>query len=184
MCNYRTVTTCSCNYSLVGKIVGMVSTVPRMDALESRAWLALVATAELLPAALDAQLRADAGITHFEFMVLSGLKQATHNTLRMSEIAAMVNATLPRLSKVIGKLAVRGLVERAGNPADARVIDVRLTSQGRKVLVRALPAHLNQVRDLVIDRLDREQLAELASILEPLVQRLDPGSRMLRVAPH
>jgi DNA-binding MarR family transcriptional regulator len=155
-----------------------------MDALESRAWLALVATCELLPAALDAQLRAGAGITHFEFMVLSGLMQAGRSTLRVSDIAAMTNATLPRLSKVIGKLETRGLVQRGGNADDARVTEVRLTSEGRKVLVHALPEHLAQVRDLVIDRLDPAQLTALADMLEPLVERLDPGRRMMAVAPH
>lgn len=162
----------------------MITTVPRMDALESRAWLALVATAELLPSALDAGLRAHAKITHFEFMVLSGLKQAKRNTMRMTDIASMVDATLPRLSKVIGKLASRGLVERTGNAADARVTDVRLTSEGRRVLVHALPRHLAQVRELVIDRLDREQLAALADALEPVVKRLDPQRRMIQVAPQ
>ncbi|MHA7985767.1 MarR family winged helix-turn-helix transcriptional regulator [Rathayibacter sp. CAU 1779] len=162
----------------------MVPTVPRMDALESRAWLALVATAELLPAALDADLRAHAGMTHFEFIVLSGLKQAGHNTMRMSDVAVMVNSTLPRLSKVIGKLSARGLVERVDSPDDARVINVRLTSEGRKALVRALPRHLELVRRLVIDRLDREQLEALANILEPVVARLDPQRTMMRVAPQ
>ncbi|QDZ14718.1 MarR family winged helix-turn-helix transcriptional regulator [Humibacter ginsenosidimutans] len=162
----------------------MTPTVPRMDALESRAWLALVATSELLPAALDAQLRADAQLTHFEFMVLSGLMQAEHATMRSTDIASMVNSTLPRLSKVIGKLAARGLVERAENPKDARVTDVRLTSDGRKVLVHSLPGHLELVHELVIDRLDRQQLAALADILEPLVERLDPARRMLDVAPR
>ena len=156
----------------------MALSVPRMDELESRAWLALVTTAELLPAALDSQLRAEAGITHFEFMVLSGLKRAEGNTLRMSDIAAMVDSTLPRLSKVIGKLVERGLVEREAAARDGRVINVRLTSAGRRVLVRALPGHLAQVRELIIDRLDRDQLEALAGILEPLVQRLDPARRM------
>jgi DNA-binding MarR family transcriptional regulator len=104
--------------------------------------------------------------------------------MRMTDIAAMVDATLPRLSKVIGKLAARGLVERGDNAADARVTDVRLTSEGRKVLVHALPAHLAQVRELVIDRLDRQQLEALADILEPVVRRLDPQRRMMGVAPH
>lgn len=158
--------------------------VPRMTERESRAWLALVATAELLPSALDADLRARAGITHFEFMVLSGLKQAKHNTMRMTDIAAMANATLPRASKVVGKLAARGLVDRAANADDARGIDVRLTSEGRKLLVRALPAHLAQVRELAIDRLDDTQLDALADILEPLVTRLDPHRRMLGAVPH
>ncbi|GAB3391603.1 hypothetical protein GCM10027568_17440 [Humibacter soli] len=160
----------------------MVLSVPRMDPLESRAWLALVATAQLLPAALDAQLRADAQITHFEFMVLSGLQRAKDSTLRMTDLAAIVDATMPRMSKVVGKLVERGLAERAGGGSDGRVINVRLTSAGRKVLVRALPGHLAQVRDLVIDRLDRDQLEALADILEPVVERLDPQRRIGQLA--
>ena len=96
----------------------MTYQVPRIDALESRAWLALVWTAELLPAALDAQLQADSGITHFEFLVLSTLQQSEGSVLRTTDLAAAVNATKPRLSRVVGKLAERGLVEapRASAP--------------------------------------------------------------------
>ncbi len=148
-----------------------------MDALESRAWLSLVWTAELLPAALDAQLQAESGITHFEFMVLSILQQSEGSSLRTSDLASAVNATMPRLSRVVGKLASRGLVERAGDEQDARIVNVHLTTAGRRVLVRAVPGHIALVRELVVDRLDPEQLRALADILEPLVDRLDPEQR-------
>ncbi|WP_425837836.1 MarR family winged helix-turn-helix transcriptional regulator [Microbacterium sp. PA5] len=155
----------------------MTFQVPRMDERESRAWLALVWTAELLPAALDAQLQADAGMTHFEFMVLSTLQQAHGGTLRTKELAAAVNATMPRLSRVVGKLAERDLVERVAGADDARVVNVRLTTAGRRELVRAVPSHIELVRQLVIDRLSRDQLDALAEALEPLVESLDPQSR-------
>lgn len=145
-----------------------------MDELESRAWLALVWSAELLPAALDAQLQADSHMTHFEFMVLSTLQQAEGASLRTTELAAAVSATTPRLSRVIGKLSERGLVERRGDQADARVVQVRLTTSGRRELVRAMPAHIAQARELVIDRLDRDELRAIVEALEPLVERLDP----------
>jgi len=155
----------------------MAYQVPRMSEDESRAWLSLVWTAELLPAALDAQLQAEAGMTHFEFMVLTTLQQAKGSSLRTKDLAAAVNATMPRLSRVVGKLAERGLVERLGGDADGRVIHVHLTSAGRRALVRALPGHLALVRRLVIDRLDPAQLRALADILEPLVERIDPQQR-------
>ncbi len=156
----------------------MTYQVPRMDALESRAWLALVWTSELLPATLDAQLQADAGMTHFEFMVLSTLHQAAGGRLRTKELAAATNATMPRLSRVVGKLAERHLVERRGDDADARVVHVHLTTPGRRALVRAMPGHIDLVRHLVIDRLDRTQLEALAAALEPLVAHLDPHGRL------
>ncbi|WP_228479267.1 MarR family winged helix-turn-helix transcriptional regulator [Microbacterium atlanticum] len=156
----------------------MAYQVPRMDELQSRAWLALVWSAELLPAALDAQLQSDAGMTHFEFMVLSTLQQAERSSLRTKDLAAAVNATMPRLSRVVGKLAERGLVERAGGADDARVVNVRLTKAGRRELVRAVPAHIDLVKELVIDRLSAAELHALVEILEPLVGRLDPQSRV------
>jgi len=155
----------------------MAYQVPRMDELESRAWLALVWTSELLPAALDAQLQADSGITHFEFMVLSTLQQANGAALRTKDLAAAVNATMPRLSRVVGKLAERGLVERLGGDGDARVVNVHLTTAGRRELVRAVPAHIALVKQLVIDRLSLTELTALGGGLEPLVDRLDPQNR-------
>lgn len=149
-----------------------------MNELESQAWLALVWAVELLPAALDAQLQAESHMTHFEFMVLSTLRQADGASLRTKELAEAVNATMPRLSRVVGKLADRGLIERHGDSGDARVVHVRLTSIGRRELVRAVPAHIALVRELVIDRLDPRELRALVEILQPLVDRLDPHDRV------
>lgn len=156
----------------------MTYQVPRMDELQSRAWLALAWTAELLPAALDAQLQADSAMTHFEFMVLSTLQQAQGSALRTKDLAAAVNATMPRLSRVVGKLAERGLVERIGGDGDARVVNVHLTTAGRRELVRAVPAHIALVKQLVIDRLSEAELESLVDTLEPLVKRLDPQNRV------
>ncbi len=156
----------------------MASPVPRMDPLESRAWLALIGTAELLPAALDAQLQADSGITHFEFMVLSALTRSAGKRMRLTDLATATNATLPRMSKVAGRLEARGLIERAPSAADGRAVDLRLTPSGRRVLVRATPGHIALVRRLVIDRLTADQLAALADALEPVVAGLDPQRRM------
>jgi len=152
--------------------------VPRMDERQSRAWLSLVWTAELLPAALDAQLRADWGLTHFEFMVLSTLQQAQGGMLRTKDLAESVNATLPRLSRVAGKLEERGLVVRSSDDGDARVVHVGLSREGRRALVRAIPSHIALVKDLVIDRLTPDELDALIGVLEPLVARLDPQNRV------
>jgi DNA-binding MarR family transcriptional regulator len=153
--------------------------VPRMDPLESRAWLAIVGTAELLPAALDAQLQTDAQLTHFEFMVLTALRRS--GAMRMTQLAAATNATLPRLSKVASRLEARGLVERTTGTEDGRAVTLALTGDGRRALVRATPAHIARARELVIDRLTPEQLEAVASALEPVVAALDPQHRF---GPH
>src|SRR3954465_5709395 len=59
-----------------------------LDADEQETWMALAAVLMRLPGALDAQLQRDAGLTHFEYLVLSGLSMAPGRTMRMSDLAA------------------------------------------------------------------------------------------------
>lgn len=149
--------------------------VPRMDERESRAWLALVGVMQRMPASLDAQLQARSHLTHYEFTVLSTLSQAPQRTARMKRLAAVTNATMPRISKVVTRLEQRGFVERhTGDDGDGRAVSVRITAAGRRALLAAIPPHIAYVRELVIDTLTPAQLDQLADILEPLMQRLDP----------
>src|SRR4051794_41734818 len=97
---------------------------------ERDAWLRLVAVVELLPGVLDAQLRAEAGLTHFEYFVLAMLSEAPERTLRMTSLAQRTNASLPRLSHVVSRLESRDLVERFACPEDGRATNARLTPHG------------------------------------------------------
>ncbi len=155
----------------------MTRLVPRLDPEESAAWLALVSLLELLPSALDSQLQRDSGLTHFEFVVLSHLRFSPDRTQRMSALATGTNATLPRLSHVVSRLENRGLVERLRAPDDRRATDARLTDAGRRELVRATPGHIDFVRRIVIDSLDREQLGQLTAIASAITRTLDPDGR-------
>lgn len=149
-----------------------------LDPDERAAWLRLVAVAELLPGVLDAQLRGSAGLTHFEYLVLAMLSEASERTLRMTTLAQRTNATLPRLSHVVRRLEDRGLVERVPCPEDRRVTNARLTDAGWDVVVAAAPGHVDTVRAHVLDPLTREQLGQLRAIGDALLTRLDPDSRM------
>ncbi|MFT4122868.1 MAG: MarR family transcriptional regulator [Microbacteriaceae bacterium] len=154
----------------------MAFQVPRMDERESAAWLGLIAVTQLLPAELDSQLQRDAGLTHFEFMVLTALRFAPEGTLRMTALARGTNATLPRLSHVCSRLEHRGLIERLPCPKDRRATNARLTGEGRRALIRAVPGHIAAVRRLVIDALSPEQLEALTEITATVRSRLADGA--------
>ena len=79
---------------------------------QQAAWRPFVGLLLRLPAALDAQLQKDAGITQFDYLVLSGLSEAPNRTLRMSELAARANSSLSRLSHVVSRLEAKGWVRR------------------------------------------------------------------------
>lgn len=145
---------------------------------ERQAWLRLVAVAELLPAALDTQLRRDSGLTHFEYFVLAMLSEAPERTLRMTSLAQRTNATLPRLSHVVRRLEERGLVERFPCPEDGRATNARLTGAGWDTVVGAAPGHVDAVRRLVLDPLSPRQVAQLRTIGDALLSVLDPDGHM------
>lgn len=146
---------------------------------ERAAWVRLVAIVELLPGALDAQLRKESGLTHFEYFTLAMLSEAPERTLRMSELARRANATLPRLSHVATRLEAKGLLERAPCAEDRRATNARLTDAGWQVVVAAAPGHVTAVRRLVLDSLSSAQVAQLHAIGDALLASLDPGGRLV-----
>ncbi|TYL52754.1 MarR family winged helix-turn-helix transcriptional regulator [Agromyces mariniharenae] len=145
---------------------------------ESAAWVRLIALAELLPGALDAQLLRDAGLTHFEYVALMSLADAPNRTMRMTELASRTNATLPRLSHVARRLEERGLIERFPCPEDRRATNATITRAGLDLLASAAPGHVDTVRANVLDALSPEQLEQLYQIAGAVLTRLDPDERL------
>ncbi len=145
---------------------------------ELAAWVRLASVLELLPGALDTQLRRDADLMHFEYFVLAMLSEAPKRTLRMSALAAQTNSTPARLSHVVKRLEDRGLVVRGPCPGDARATNARLTAAGWRKVREAAPGHAANVRHNVIDALTPDQVRQLAEIAEAILDRLDPEQAM------
>jgi DNA-binding MarR family transcriptional regulator len=146
-----------------------------LDAEESQAWRTLAKTLVRLPAALDAQLRRDAGIGHFEYDVLALLSEAPGCTLRMSALATLAGGSLPRLSQVVARLEQRGWVRRVPDPADGRYTLAILTDQGQAKVTEAAPGHVQEVRRLVFDPLTKAQSRQLHEIGRRIIRAIDPG---------
>ncbi|MFG2126576.1 MarR family winged helix-turn-helix transcriptional regulator [Streptomyces sp. NPDC048751] len=140
------------------------------------AWVRLAAVLELLPTALDGQLRRDAQLTHFDYYVLALLSEAPERTMRMTKLAQSTTATLARLSHVVQRLEGRGLLERVPCPTDRRATNARLTEAGWQKVQQAAPGHVTFVRDHVIDALTPDQVTQLADIAQAILYRLDPDA--------
>jgi DNA-binding MarR family transcriptional regulator len=147
----------------VGKLAAEAE--PRwLDETEMAAWLPLVRLMIQLPATLDAQLRRDAAISHFEYAVLARLSEAPNRTLRMSTLADFTNGSLSRLSHVVARLEAQGWATRRPCPDDGRYTEALLTKKGYAKVVATAPGHVDTVRRLVIDPLTRAQLRQLSAI--------------------
>ena len=144
---------------------------------EREAWLGLIGVVELLPGALDAQLQRDAGVSHFDYMVMAMLSEAPDHTLRMTALAAQTNSTLPRLSHVVTRLVNRGFVERIPCPQDKRATNAHLTDAGWRHIQASAPGHVAAARELVINPLSAAQIKQLRDITASILARLDPTQR-------
>jgi len=131
---------------------------------QQAAWRPFVALLLRLPAALDAQLQKDAGITQFDYLVLSGLSEAPGRTLRMSELAATANSSLSRLSHVVSRLEAKGWVRREACPGDGRFINAVLTGEGWEKVKETAPGHVAAVRELLVGTLSEDELVRLGAI--------------------
>ncbi|WP_158841115.1 MarR family winged helix-turn-helix transcriptional regulator [Saccharothrix deserti] len=143
---------------------------------EQESWLPFAAMLIKLPAALDAQLQRDADITHFEYLVLARLSMIRDRTLRMSELASVVSASLSRLSHVVKRLEQRGWVRRAPCPENGRFTNAILTEAGWEKVVATAPGHVEEVRRLVVDALSESELRQLREISSRVLQRIDPDA--------
>ncbi|WP_211247709.1 MarR family winged helix-turn-helix transcriptional regulator [Cryptosporangium arvum] len=145
-----------------------------LDADQQRTWLRLAGLLIKLPAALDTQLQRDAGVSHFEYMVLSRLSEAPNRTLRMSQLAELANGSLSRLSHVVKRLELRGWVRREPCAEDGRATNAVLTTDGWEKVVGTAPGHVATVRSLVVDPLTPEELARLGDLVGTLMAKVDP----------
>lgn len=172
---------------VIGRFVVVTRTYDRwMDPVrwltpeQLRAWIRFEAVVELMPTVLDSQLQRDAQLTHFEYLTMAKLSESPDRLLRMSELAATTNSTLPRLSHVVSRLEARGFVERLPCPSDRRATNAHLTEAGWQKVVASAPGHVETVRAHVVDLLTDEQMTQLDDIMQALLHKLDPENTLRR----
>ncbi len=150
------------------------SELPGLSPAHLQAWAAIATVLERLPAALDAQLLRDSGVTHYEHGLLYALATAPDRTLRMSTLADYANSTLSRLSRAISRLEKKGWVRREADSTDGRFTLAILTPEGVEQVKRANPAHHALVEELVFAPLTDAQVRQLAAICGKIAGAIDP----------
>ncbi|MCA2174593.1 MarR family transcriptional regulator [Nonomuraea glycinis] len=141
---------------------------------ELRIWRNYIETAETLRTLLEGRLQSESALSSADYRVLLALSEADRRTLRSSELAQLIGWQRSRLSHHLGRMEKRGLVRRAPCPDDVHGIDVRLTDSGAESFRRGSLPHLRDVRELFVDALSPEQLAQVDEFTEALRRHLDP----------
>jgi DNA-binding MarR family transcriptional regulator len=148
---------------------------------ELESWLPLGGLLLKLPAALDAQMQRDSGLSHFEYLVLASLSEAPDRTRRMSALAALANGSLSRLSHVVKRLEAKGWISRQACREDGRFTNAVLTGTGWAKVQDSAPGHVEAVRSLILDALTPGELEQLGDIARRILTRLS-GTGDVRTA--
>jgi DNA-binding MarR family transcriptional regulator len=148
----------------------------KLDEAQLRAYFALMDVAGLLRHKVEEQLRAGADLTYVQFKVLArlGLDSPT-GSLRMTELADEVVYSRSGLTYQAGQMEKAGWVERGPSPDDDRGVTVTITDAGRARLAKALPGHVEVLRDLLFATLSKDDVSALAALLEPVLDHMRAG---------
>ncbi len=107
-----------------------------------------------------------AGLTPSELVVLYCLKYKVDDNqgIKVSEISDLLNVTSPNVTQLVNSLENKGLVARDVDTTDRRVVQIKLTGEGEKVIKVAIENIKTSFIGLV-DYLGVEDSNKLAELL-------------------
>lgn len=140
-----------------------------LDELQFRAWRAfLYAYSEVVPK-LDRELIRAHYMSFNQFEVLTWLRRAGEQGLRMSDLASRVVLSPSGVTRAVDQLERRGLVERCVFEGDKRGQLATITAEGRRMLRKARGVHLQGLRKHFLNHLSRSDLEHLANVMETVL---------------
>lgn len=144
-----------------------------LDSTETTAWRGLLDVHAHLRALLSRDLQRSSGLSMSDYDVLVHLTDLPEGRRRFFELCEVLAWEKSRLSKQVGRMVVRGLVEKEDCEEDLRGAYVAITRAGREAIESAAPRHAELVRQLVFDPLSRAEVEQLASVLQKLRDSLE-----------
>lgn len=140
-----------------------------LDAAQLGAYFALMDVAGLLRHAVEQQLREEGDLSYVQFQVLARLAlDSPSGSERMTDLADGVVYSRSGLTYQAGLLEKAGLVSRAPSADDERSVTVTVTDEGRAVIARVLPGHVEVVRQQLFATLSRTDTRTLSDLLVPV----------------
>ena len=128
------------------------------------AWIGLLETHKQLTRSLDAELTAQHGLSLSGLELLARLAGADDHQMHLTALAGASGLSLSRVSRIIGVLEERKLVDRHSCPHDARAVHAQLNDVGLALVRAAQSTHFASVQAAFFDQLDEEEIQTLARV--------------------
>jgi len=140
-----------------------------LDSVQLGAYFALMEVAGLLRHAVEQQLREDGDLSYVQFQLLARLAlDSPTGSERMTDLADGVVYSRSGLTYQAGLLEKAGLVVRAASVDDERSVTVTVTEEGRSLIDRVIPGHVEVLRQHLFAALTGAQTQALGDLLAPV----------------
>lgn len=141
-----------------------------LSPLRARAFLGLVRAGDKLANALDAELRAEHGLSLRAFETLLFLAVFSEDgSLRMSHLTEQAPLSQSRVSRLVDHLESRGLVTRSPAETDGRGVTVSITSAGIEKFKAAQETHLQGLEARFFSHLSETEVRQLVRITRKIL---------------
>ncbi|RBO82926.1 MarR family transcriptional regulator [Nocardia puris] len=130
----------------------------------SRAWTAYRRLRLVVDAEVARDLERSTALSMPDFEVLAAVVELDEPCLRVAALAGHLGWSHSRLSRQLGRMETRGLIDRVPCERDGRGDDVVLGPEGRSAYDAAEPVHATAVTRHFGDRLAHEDLATLIAL--------------------
>ena len=135
---------------------------------EIRTWIRFLATHSAITRELEARLMGTHGLTLSDYDVLVQLARAPERKLRNIDLAKAVVLTRSGVTRLVDGLEKDGLVARSSCPSDKRGTLVSITDEGIARLREAATTQVEGVRELFVEQLGQEGVAQMDALLRAL----------------
>lgn len=105
------------------------------------------------------------GLTFPETSILLNVQRS--EPVKLGDLAVTEGLAPPSVTRTVRSLESKGLIRRASDPEDGRVVIIKLTRKGERLCSRIRESRDEWLME-VADRLTEEQVASLLSALEAL----------------
>jgi DNA-binding MarR family transcriptional regulator len=140
----------------------------------------LIAYGHKLDACRDA-FAAIAGISGAQYEILMLVSRA--DGLPVGEVAARLHRSGAFITIEANKLAERGILDKASDPADGRRVLLKMNSKSVHLLERLAP-YQRRINDVLFEFVDAKRFRELRALAGELVARGDRAVAMLELLLH
>ncbi len=145
---------------------------PWLTETQQQVWRQYLNLDRRLQERIERDMQQQSGVPMAYYLIMAMLSEAPGRSLRMNQLAVIVEASQSRTSHAVARLEEQGWVRRERSPDDGRGQVAVLTDAGWARVQQLAPGHAETVRSSMFDGLDDHDLAELSRLFDKIARNL------------